>query len=195
MQSNQRIVAVCLLMVGLLIASVFVSGCGSGQVFGPTLTPAFTPSPTFTPAPTFTSTPASTPTPTITPTPESSTIMGKVYWRDKNLPIKAQININSSDPKTSLQATTDADGKYKFTDLKPGVYGMGIVATLESERISSCSGVNSAFSREPDTNFGMVLTMGTKDNTSGNMEFKTSANGDYTISGGEVQIDIVFWCP
>jgi hypothetical protein len=190
MQLNQRIVAVFLLMVGLLVASVFVSGCGPGQVFGPTLTPTFTPAPTFTPTPAF------TPTPTITPTPEPGRIVGKVHWRDENLPIKAQISVSSSDPEISLQATTDADGKYEFTDLKPGVYGMGIVATLESEQIYRCSGVNSTFSRKPDTNLGgMVLTMGVVDNNSGDMEFETSASGAYTISGGEVQIDIVFWCP
>jgi hypothetical protein len=43
----------------LLVSSTFLSACGPGQLFGPTLTPT----------PTNTSTPTLTPTPTITPSP------------------------------------------------------------------------------------------------------------------------------
>jgi len=56
MKAKQRTVAICYLAMSLLI-----SGCGPGQLFGPTLTPT----PTFTPTQTPTST--STPTPTFTP--------------------------------------------------------------------------------------------------------------------------------
>lgn len=45
--------------------SLMVSGCGSGQFLGPTITP----SPTQTPTETPTSTPTIIPTPTLTPTP------------------------------------------------------------------------------------------------------------------------------
>jgi hypothetical protein len=50
---------------GLLVVVLSaISGCGPGQLFGPTLTPT----PTFTPTPTPTATPTNTSTPTHTPT-------------------------------------------------------------------------------------------------------------------------------
>jgi hypothetical protein len=59
--AKQRTIIVCLLAVSLLL-----SGCGPGQLLGPTLTP--TPTPTLTPTPTSTPTQTATPTPTPTPT-------------------------------------------------------------------------------------------------------------------------------
>jgi hypothetical protein len=50
----------------LLLLSLLISGCGPGQIFGPTFTP--TPTPTLTP----TSTPTPTLSPSITPTITSS---------------------------------------------------------------------------------------------------------------------------
>ncbi len=47
--------------LGALCSSI-LSGCGPGQLFGPTITPSFTPTPT------TTFTPTTTPTPTLTPT-------------------------------------------------------------------------------------------------------------------------------
>jgi hypothetical protein len=51
-----------------------ITGCGPGQLLGPTLTPTatLTPTPTHTPTATLTPTPTSTPTPTITPTPTNT---------------------------------------------------------------------------------------------------------------------------
>lgn len=48
-------------LISLLLVSLIASGCGPGQVFGPTITPTAT----LTPVPTSTS----TPTPTFTPNP------------------------------------------------------------------------------------------------------------------------------
>lgn len=62
-------------MTCVWVVSLFLSSCGPGQLFGPTLTPTptITPSPTVTPSPTLTLTPTSTltfaPSPTFTPTP------------------------------------------------------------------------------------------------------------------------------
>jgi hypothetical protein len=53
----------------LLVSSAFLSACGPGRLFGPTLTPT----PTNTSTPTLTSTPTITPSPTITPTATSTT--------------------------------------------------------------------------------------------------------------------------
>jgi len=66
MNTKQRIMAICFLVMSLLI-----SGCGAGQLSGPTLTPTPTPtsSPTPTRTPTPTQTPTNTPTPTATATP------------------------------------------------------------------------------------------------------------------------------
>ena len=51
----------------LLLCTLFLSSCGTGQVFGPTITSS--PTPTITPLPTSTERPTQSPTPTITPTP------------------------------------------------------------------------------------------------------------------------------
>lgn len=56
---------------GCLVLSLLISGCGPGQMFGPTLTPTSTATatPTRTPTPTPTFTPTQTPTVTPTRTP------------------------------------------------------------------------------------------------------------------------------
>ena len=67
-----KIAATC-----ILVMSAFLSACGAGQLFGPTLTstptststPTRTPYPTYTPYPTNTPYPTYTPFPTYTPTP------------------------------------------------------------------------------------------------------------------------------
>lgn len=56
-------------IVLFLLLSIFFSGCGPGQVLGPTMTPTFTVTPTYTKTPTFTPTNTSTPIPTNTSTP------------------------------------------------------------------------------------------------------------------------------
>jgi len=62
MNTKQRTVAICFLAMSMLI-----SGCGPGQLFGPTVTPTPTPTstPTRTPTPKPTATPTSTPKPTL----------------------------------------------------------------------------------------------------------------------------------
>ncbi len=65
-------------VIFVLLFSLVLSGCGPGQVFGPTITPTptitytptQTPTSTPTPTPTATSTQTATPTPSATPTPE-----------------------------------------------------------------------------------------------------------------------------
>lgn len=59
------------LVILVLVMSLIISGCGPGQVFGPTITPSptNTPTPTSTSTPTPTFTPTMTPSPTFTPTP------------------------------------------------------------------------------------------------------------------------------
>ncbi len=54
-------------LIAALVLSLVLSGCGAGQIFGPTVTPLPTATP---PRPTSTPTPADTPTPTASPTPD-----------------------------------------------------------------------------------------------------------------------------
>ena len=70
MKAKQRSSVIYLCVTGLLVISFFVSGCGPGQLLGPTLTPT----PTNTSTPTNTPTPTTTPTttPTITPAPTAT---------------------------------------------------------------------------------------------------------------------------
>ncbi len=53
--------------IAAIILTLVLSGCGAGQLFGPTVTPLPTATP---PRPTSTPTPADTPTPTASPTPD-----------------------------------------------------------------------------------------------------------------------------
>jgi hypothetical protein len=69
MNAKQRTITLLILVLCLL-----VSGCGQGQLFGPTVTPTTT----FTSTPTITPTPTKTPTPTITPTIEPTLALGEV---------------------------------------------------------------------------------------------------------------------
>lgn len=64
MNTKQRTIAICFLAMSLLD-----TGCGPGQLLGPTLTPTPTPTLMPTPMPTSTNTPTPTSTPTVTPSP------------------------------------------------------------------------------------------------------------------------------
>jgi hypothetical protein len=61
------------ILFGFSIVSLLLSSCGTGQLFGPTITPSATPTrtSTSTPSPTLTPTETLTPTVTSTPTPEA----------------------------------------------------------------------------------------------------------------------------
>jgi len=83
MNTKQQII-----VLFILALSLFVSGCGPGQIFGPTITP----SPTNTPVPTNTSVPTDTPTPippTSTPIPPTATA----------LPTEIDVNVSAESMK------------------------------------------------------------------------------------------------
>ena len=56
-------------LISVVLILFLASGCGPGQLLGPTFTPTPTMTPSSTPTPTPTSTPTPTLTPSITPTP------------------------------------------------------------------------------------------------------------------------------
>ena len=66
----------------LLFCTLFLFSCGTGQVFGPTITPS--PTPTITPLPTSTKRPTQSPTPTITPTPLGTSSGDILHGTKKN---------------------------------------------------------------------------------------------------------------
>jgi hypothetical protein len=87
----------------LLISNSFLSGCGPGQLFGPTLTPT----------PTNTSTPTRTPTPTLTPTVDAGVQVcvehpaGLISW----WPADGNANdIQGDNDGTLLDGATFTDG-------------------------------------------------------------------------------------
>jgi hypothetical protein len=80
MKNEYKSIAIC-----VLVFSLFLSGCGSGQLFGPTITPSptitNTPTSTSTPTPTATFTPTATATSTPTPVPvcnSGATVQGAI---------------------------------------------------------------------------------------------------------------------
>jgi hypothetical protein len=127
----------------LLILSSFISGCGSGQLFGPTPTPTFTPTLTSTPTPTSTS------TPTVTPTPTAGRIQGKVYWMEAGVsaPIENALvelvnaALKPEDSKYNVAETlTDENGRYIFGNLDPGEYGLNVALIPDKYDVKIASG-------------------------------------------------------
>jgi hypothetical protein len=115
----------------IVLISLVLSACGSGPLFGPTptLTPTFTPSATLTPVPTLTPTPSPAPTATPTSAVAAGQMAGRVFWSSSNDPISDfTITLEGTD---KVEATTDADGKYSFQDLKPGKYSVSISWNLD----------------------------------------------------------------
>jgi hypothetical protein len=129
MNARQRIIVVLVLLLSLV-----VSGCGPGQVFGPTLTPTptFTPTKTNTPTPTKTPTPTNTPTFTPSPTPiPPSEITGKIFVDGINQPYETNVLLVDSDKKAVVtNANTDPNGMFSFSDVKPGNYVLQIDVPL-----------------------------------------------------------------
>ena len=144
---NTKITAVLVLAMGLL------SGCGPGQLFGPTLTPTPTITPTFTltftptltPTPQATSTPTSTPLPTATFTPDvtatqlpeitppaegKGNVIGLVLWNNQPVPQEAVWLCEKFEGNClgtyQYRASTDQNGYYVFRNVTPGRYIVAI---------------------------------------------------------------------
>ena len=75
----------CFILLNALMTSLGLLGCGLGQIFGPTLTPAPTAIPisTQTPTPIPTPIPTQTPTPIPTPTPNPFYLLG--VWKSDDV--------------------------------------------------------------------------------------------------------------
>jgi hypothetical protein len=111
--------AIGAIVVCVLTMSLFLFGCGPGQLLGPTLTPTSTS--TLTP----TSTPTSTPTPIATPTPIPPDVSGRVTSSDDHsanrLFVLCKILATGCE-LTTLLATSDSKGYFEFPDVPPGEY-------------------------------------------------------------------------
>ena len=101
------------------------------------MTPGPSPTPTFTPThtPTLTLTPTATLTPTVTPTrvPGVRVVSGTTFVDvDGNYipgPAEARlpgIEVTARKGSAVQQVTTDADGRFIFDDLDPGIWNIGI---------------------------------------------------------------------
>jgi len=113
-----------------LIFISIISGCGSGQLFGPTLTPT----PTITSTPTLTLTPTITPTSTVTltPTPTTGKIEGNLSWSDSIEPVaKTIILVVPGKDELSKEIAIDEQGKYSFAEIQPGEYVVNLYLTFE----------------------------------------------------------------
>jgi hypothetical protein len=118
MKTKQLFLAIFILVLGLL-----VSGCGPGQVFGPTITP--TPTVTATATATFTPIPTDTPTitPTLTPVTQTFniTVPANVFWFNTGIPIakgqhvtiEATGTVNTYGGRSS--SNSDPKGQTKWT--------------------------------------------------------------------------------
>ncbi|HAV78316.1 MAG TPA: hypothetical protein DCX53_13295 [Anaerolineae bacterium] len=124
-----------------LVLMFFLSGCGPGEFFGPTITPPPTNTPTSTPTNTPTQTPTFTPTNTITPTktpiPLTNTseppgvITGRIV-DPNNQPLR---NITVSllkNTKTVAETITNSSGQYTFENVPPGTYQILYILELGS---------------------------------------------------------------
>ena len=125
MNTINRTILFCILLIGLS-----ASGCGAGQPLGPTITPP----PTNTPTMTLTPTQAPTSTPTIMPTATTSVINGTVIGPDGNPVKNCSLNLNSETSTMIATTKTDTQGKYSFTDVKPGTYSIQYTATILNEK-------------------------------------------------------------
>jgi hypothetical protein len=108
----------------LLIIGLFISGCGPGQMFGPTKTPI----PTLTSTPTSTATPTLTPstTPTITPTATSTPGVGVAVAGEKHQVTITRVH--QENKLTSVFRSSTAKDGYTFlvveTEIRPGTAGL-----------------------------------------------------------------------
>lgn len=145
-------------MVGFLAVSLLISGCGPGQVFGPTLTttptvtatptfaPTFTPTLTQTPTPTSTFTPTVTATPSPTPqpptpTPKSTTglVSGRAFWEKTGNPV-AGVQLIFGEGVTTLGEgiITDAQGNFS-AEVKPGSFYVSLMWPFAGQSDVPCS--------------------------------------------------------
>ena len=111
--------------------SLFLSGCGPGQLLGATFTPTptTTNTPTLTPTPTATATQTSTPTPTLTPTPTQIGggagrfvfALGKEEFAERFPDLEGDTNIfiANTDGTNLLAVTNRMEGYNTIQDISP----------------------------------------------------------------------------
>jgi hypothetical protein len=113
----------------LVVIVVLLSGCGAPAT--PPSVPTSTLTQTPEVVPTLTFTPSPEPTQTSTVAPESALVQleGSVVWASDNEPIPDfSVELGGTN---EVKATTDADGIYFLTDLKPGKYPLSLVWEMD----------------------------------------------------------------
>lgn len=140
-------------LIFILVVSLLILGCGTGQLLGPTITPTPTKTlpptasaPTSTPTKKPTSTPASTPTlPVDVPTPQegNAIVFGQLLKSGipaANMPVQLCSTYASSiygvcGSGDKYKVITDADGFFIFEKVKPGEYQVLVVLLPNSSVI------------------------------------------------------------
>lgn len=113
-------------LISIIFIAIFLSSCGPGKLFGPTITPSptstKTPTPTFTPTltPSPTSTPTSTRTPTPTPFGASGGLVFNYYPRgySNKFNLRGGSNIFFSNIDGSGLRPITTDGLMGFNEVK-----------------------------------------------------------------------------
>lgn len=184
MNPKQRTIVVCLLAVSLLI-----SGCGPGQLLGPTLTPTLVPTATSTP----------------TPKPTTGGIEGKFFRSDIDKPI-ANASISLFLPDTTagdsemIEAITDAQGAFSFTEMKPDTYNLAFLLVLKGQSTFPCENFSfdvSLVGGNPNvlSPGGEITWMSATGTKNGDAALLVHSNQDFSIMAGDVlQLELKLEC-
>ncbi len=118
------------------------------------------PQPSNEPTPTLTPTPTPTPTPTATPSPPAGvTIEGVVTYADGS-PAEGIALSLCTNGGPCIAATTDADGRYSFTELVPGDHQVNVLSPEGNTRYVTINGLGAGETRVEDIQLGGGLVYG-----------------------------------
>jgi hypothetical protein len=122
-----------LTMVGVLVSTFMVAGCGSDSPAATTPTPTPAPAPAPTPAP----------TPTPTPAPTTATLTGTIS-NTSNLPVNGATVLALDGPNTGQTAVSNGNGTYLFNALTIANTNFSVNASgyLESRAGTFVNGTN-----------------------------------------------------
>ncbi len=162
------------LTILILVTSLVMSGCGQGQLFGPTITP----------------------TPSPTPTPQSG-VTGRIYRSDTNEPVVNVTvelfnpSLDTKDPAFVLAETkVNNQGQYIF-NIEPGEYGLRILEEELSRNALPCmNGGTITYDRSGKT---IKETFAYTEN---NKFYLLQIIPSFTVSAGDITVnDLDMYCP
>ena len=135
MKAHIHTASIGFMIAWLMVFSLLVSGCGSGQAIGPT----FTPKSKATSTPTVTPTHTPKPTPTLTPTATSMPIILDGDWKGKTKqgwPISFTVKNNIFDALTVKYGSSDCNIEYSVEDLGAEIEDGSFSVNLEGDTLT-----------------------------------------------------------